>query len=83
MLDEVLLRLAVTLEKQIELKRKIKSAMAYPIAVGCIVVLIVSGDAHVRRADVRRRCTATSAARSRCPPGADHGVGCCSPRSGG
>ena len=42
MLDEVLLRLSVTLEKQLELQRKIKSAMAYPIAVGCIIVLIVS-----------------------------------------
>jgi type IV pilus assembly protein PilC len=42
MLDEVLLRLSVTLEKQLELKRKIKSAMAYPIAIGCIIVLIVS-----------------------------------------
>ncbi|MGD9701838.1 MAG: type II secretion system F family protein [Acidimicrobiia bacterium] len=41
MLDEVLLRLAVTLEKQLELKRKIKSAMTYPIAIGCIIVLIV------------------------------------------
>jgi type IV pilus assembly protein PilC len=42
MLDEVLLRLSVTLEKQLELKRKIKSAMAYPVAIGCIIVLIVS-----------------------------------------
>jgi type IV pilus assembly protein PilC len=42
MLDEVLLRLAVTLEKQLELKRRIKSAMTYPIAIGCIIVLIVS-----------------------------------------
>lgn len=42
MLDEVLLRLAVTLEKQLELRRRIKSAMTYPIAIGCIIVLIVT-----------------------------------------
>ena len=42
MLDAVLLRLAVTLEKQLELKRRIKSALTYPIAIGCIIVLIVT-----------------------------------------
>jgi type IV pilus assembly protein PilC len=42
-LDEVLLRLATTLEKQLELRGKIKSALSYPIAVGCLVVLIVGG----------------------------------------
>ena len=42
-LDEVLLRLATTLEKQLELRGKIKSAMSYPIAVGVLVVLIVTG----------------------------------------
>ena len=42
-LDEVLLRLATTLEKQLELRGKVRSALAYPIAVGCLVVLIVSG----------------------------------------
>jgi type IV pilus assembly protein PilC len=41
-LDEVLVRLATTLEKQLELRRRVKSAMTYPIAVGCIIVLIVS-----------------------------------------
>ena len=38
----MLLRLADTIEKQVELKRKVKSAMTYPVAVGCIVVLIVT-----------------------------------------
>ena len=38
----MLLRLADTIEKQVELKRKIKSAMTYPVAVGCIIVLIVT-----------------------------------------
>lgn len=41
-LDEVLLRLATTLEKQLELRRRVKSAMSYPIAVGGIIVLIVT-----------------------------------------
>jgi type IV pilus assembly protein PilC len=40
-LDTVLLRLATTIEKQVELRRKVKSAMTYPIVVGIIVVLIL------------------------------------------
>jgi type IV pilus assembly protein PilC len=42
-LDEVMERLASTLEKQMELRSKIKSAMTYPIVVAAIVVLIVTG----------------------------------------
>jgi type IV pilus assembly protein PilC len=42
MLDDVMVRLADTLEKQVELRGKIKSAMAYPIAVAGIVVVIVT-----------------------------------------
>ena len=42
MLDSVLLQLATMLEKQLELRRRVKSAMSYPIAVGGIIVLIVS-----------------------------------------
>ena len=41
-LDDVMVRLATTLEKQIELRGKIKSAMSYPIAVAGIVVIIVT-----------------------------------------
>jgi type IV pilus assembly protein PilC len=41
-LDSVLLRLADTLEREVELRRKIKSAMAYPVVVLVIVVLILS-----------------------------------------
>jgi type IV pilus assembly protein PilC len=41
-LDSVLLRLADTLEREVELRRKIKSAMSYPIVVMVIVVLILS-----------------------------------------
>ncbi|MGH8874918.1 MAG: type II secretion system F family protein, partial [Acidimicrobiia bacterium] len=40
-LDETLNRLADTLESQVELRQKIKSAMMYPIAVLGLVVLIV------------------------------------------
>jgi type IV pilus assembly protein PilC len=40
-LDQVLLQLADTLEKQLELKRKIKSAMTYPVAVLVFVSLIL------------------------------------------
>jgi type IV pilus assembly protein PilC len=41
-LDSVLLRLATTIEKQVELRRKVKSAMTYPVVVFCLVILIVS-----------------------------------------
>ena len=40
-LDTVLSRLATTIEKQVELRRKVKSAMTYPVVVGMIVVLIL------------------------------------------
>lgn len=39
-LDEVLMRLATTMEKQVELKRKVKSAMTYPAVVGVLILLI-------------------------------------------
>ncbi|HVM55102.1 MAG TPA: type II secretion system F family protein, partial [Acidimicrobiales bacterium] len=38
----VLMQLASILEKQVELRRKIKSAMTYPVAVLCLVLLIVT-----------------------------------------
>ena len=41
-LDGVLLQLSNIIEKQVELKRKIKSAMTYPVAVLCLVLVIVS-----------------------------------------
>ena len=40
-LDTVLTRLATTIEQQVELRRKVKSAMTYPVVVGIIVVLIL------------------------------------------
>jgi len=40
-LDTVLLQLADMIEDEVELRRKIKSAMTYPIAVVCLVVLIM------------------------------------------
>jgi type IV pilus assembly protein PilC len=41
-LDQVLLRLADTLEKQVNLRNKIRSAMTYPIMVAIMVVVILS-----------------------------------------
>jgi type IV pilus assembly protein PilC len=41
-LDSVLLRLADTIEKQVELRRKVKSAMTYPVVVFALVLLIVT-----------------------------------------
>src|SRR5918996_952723 len=42
-LDNVLLRLAETLEKEVALKQKIKSAMTYPTVVFCLVIMILVG----------------------------------------
>jgi type IV pilus assembly protein PilC len=41
-LDSVLLRLADTIEKQVELRRKVKSAMTYPTVVAILVLTIVT-----------------------------------------
>ncbi len=41
-LDETLLRIADTLEKQVELRRKIRSAMTYPVVVLGLVVVIMA-----------------------------------------
>ena len=41
-LDSVLLQLAETIEKQVELRRKVKSAMTYPVVVFALVLMIVS-----------------------------------------
>jgi type IV pilus assembly protein PilC len=41
-LDAVLMRLADTIESQVELRRKVKSAMTYPVVVFALVVFIAS-----------------------------------------
>jgi type IV pilus assembly protein PilC len=41
-LDLVLLKLSTTLEKQVELRAKVRSAMAYPVIVMSLVVIIVT-----------------------------------------
>src|SRR3954447_15257338 len=41
-LDSVLMRLAETIEKQVELRRKVKSAMTYPVVVAVLVLVIVT-----------------------------------------
>ena len=40
-LDSVLVQLATTIEKQVELRGKVRSAMTYPVAVLCLVILIL------------------------------------------
>jgi type IV pilus assembly protein PilC len=42
MLDQVLLRIAEALEKDLELRRKIKSAMTYPVVVLVMAILLTS-----------------------------------------
>lgn len=42
-LDETLVRLADTLESQVRLRSKVKSAMAYPVVVFGLIILIVTG----------------------------------------
>lgn len=41
-LDTTLMRLADTIEKQVELRRKVKSAMTYPAIIVLIVVLVIT-----------------------------------------
>jgi type IV pilus assembly protein PilC len=41
-LDSVLLKLSTTLEKQVELRQKVRSAMAYPAIVMCAVIVILT-----------------------------------------
>src|SRR5262249_25892384 len=41
-LDSVLMRPADTIEKQVELRRKVRSAMTYPAVVAVLVLIIVS-----------------------------------------
>lgn len=40
-LDEVLIRLAEHFEREGQIREKIKTAMAYPIAIGCVAILAV------------------------------------------
>ena len=42
-LDEILVRLVDTLEAQVRLRSKVKSAMAYPVVVLALIALIVTG----------------------------------------
>jgi type IV pilus assembly protein PilC len=41
-LDQVLLRVADTIEKEVSLRRKVKSAMTYPVVVFALVVIILT-----------------------------------------
>ena len=98
-LDAVLLRLSDTIEKQVELRGKIKSAMTYPVAVLAPRAADRGGDAAVHRPDVRgplrrprRHAAAADAGPARgvgdpdeVPPRRhpDHGRMSCSPSGGG
>jgi type IV pilus assembly protein PilC len=42
-LDQTLLRLATQLEKQDSLRRSIKSAMTYPVLIGCFAIMVMIG----------------------------------------
>ena len=52
-LDTILKRLAVYIEKNVKLKGEVKSAMIYPIAVIVIAALVVGGDSVEGHPDVR------------------------------
>ena len=67
-LDSVLQRLATTIEKQVELRRKVKSAMTYPAVVSVTRVAARDRDAAVRHPDVPEHLRASSAGRCRCRP---------------
>ena len=68
-LDEVLLRLATTLEKQLELRGKIHSALDLPDRGGLPGGADRHRHAHLRRAHVQGHVRRAWAARCRCPPG--------------
>ena len=60
-LDTILKRLAVYIEKNVKLKGDVKSAMIYPIAVIVIAALVVGGDPVEGHPDLRARCSPGSA----------------------
>ena len=68
-LDAVLMRLADTIEKQVELRRKIRSAMTYPIVVLGDLSADRDRDAAVHRAAVQGDLRRPRRARCRCRPG--------------
>ena len=52
-LDTVLARLSKYIERDLEARRKIKSAMIYPLVVAAMSVVTVRGARHLRAAEVR------------------------------
>ena len=62
-LDTILQRLSVYLEKAQKLRRQIKGAMGYPITVLCIAALVVTVFSP-RSSPPSRRCSRTSVAAS-------------------
>ena len=68
-LDQVLVKVAETFEKEVELRGKIRSAMTYPVVVSIMVVGIVGGHAASSSCRPSRTSTRRSAAPCRCRPG--------------
>ena len=65
-LDTILKRLAIYIEKNVKLKGEVKSAMIYPIAVIVIAARRRRGDPVEGHPDVRRSCSPASARSCRC-----------------
>ena len=68
-LDVVLDRVAFQIEKETQIKRRVKGALMYPLMVLAFATLVLMRDAHVPRPDLRRHL---QAARRR-PADADEG----------
>ncbi len=66
-LDTILNRLAVYIEKNVKLKRQVKGAMIYPIAVIDDRRVVCGGDPLARSSRPSRPCSRTSAPSCRCP----------------
>ena len=65
-LDTILNRLAIYIEKNVKLKRQVKGALTYPLVHARHRARRVRRAARLRGSDLRGRCSRTSAAS--CPP---------------
>ena len=68
-LDTVLARLSGYIERDLEARRKIKSALIYPLVVSAHVRRHRAGPGHLRAAEVRGLLRQTSTPSCRCRPG--------------
>ena len=65
-LDRVLDRLAIQIEKSMQIKRRVKGAMIYPIVVLCFALLALMRDAALPRPGVREDLRPAERAACRC-----------------